>query len=581
MPYSYPFRALRYFFTLVATVLAFGAAAQAPAWQLALVAGQPGTGTAQVFESATDASGNVYLVGFFNNSVSFGSTTLTAVGGDDVFIARWNKATGTFTWAQRAGGTGSEYGYGIAVSGTNVYVSGIFASPTATFGSTTLLNAAATGVATSDVFVAKLTDAGVFVWAKRAGGAGTEANNTVAVSGTSVYLNGTFLGASTSFDGITLLNAGPAYTVDCYVAKLTDAGTTASFGWAQRFGSISSDDCSGLAASGSNVYVGGSFGQTADFGSLTLTSSANSDVFVAKLTDAGPTGSFTWAQRAGGPGLERVDFLTASGPNVYVGGSFGVQLALGASATFGSTTLSTTGVGDAFVAKLTDAGPSASWAWAKQAGNQSLNGNGEIWGLKANGSNVFVVGTFLNSSQGFGSTAFASAGAQDIFVAKLLDAGSSATTTWTQHAGGPDTEQGFALCLAPGTVYVAGYTKGNPSFGTIALASPVGQSAGFLAALPDATVLATKAATAASLGIAVYPTPATTVVTVELPATRPAGAAILTVLDALGRTVRTRTTTPAPGTHRTDLSVAGLAPGVYTLHAAVAQAVGTARLVVE
>ena len=51
----------------------------------------------------------MYLAGYFDDTVTFGATTLINVG-FDVFVAKWNPATG-FVWAQSAGGTTSQYPY--------------------------------------------------------------------------------------------------------------------------------------------------------------------------------------------------------------------------------------------------------------------------------------------------------------------------------------------------------------------------------------------------------------------------------------------------------------------------------------
>ena len=110
-----------------------------------------------------------------------------------------------------------------------------------------------------------------------------------------------------------------------------------------------------------DVYVGGSFTGTADFDGITLTSAGGSDAFVAKWSPA--SNRFTWAQRAGGSGDDETRALTVRGASVYAAGNFG-----GPTAAFGANTLANAGGSDIFVAKLTDAGATASYAWAAQAG---------------------------------------------------------------------------------------------------------------------------------------------------------------------------------------------------------------------
>jgi hypothetical protein len=577
MNITYPSRALRGLLAFGATLLALGAHAQAPDWQRAIAPTTSPTNWSVVQETATDAAGNVYVAGSFSGTVTFGATTLTTAGGADAFVAKWDPATQAFAWVQQAGGGADDLAYGLAVSGTSVYVSGTFVSPTAAFGPTTLANAGS--APTADMYVAKLTDAGAWVWAQRAGGTGPEGRASVAVSGTSVYVAGTFGGTTAGFGSTTLTNSGLPYTADNYVAKLTDAGSTASWQWVQQFGSPDYDHGYHLVARGSSVYVAGTFVTTATFGPFSLTTAANADLYVAKLLDTGSSASWQWAQRAGGPSNDILTALTVSGSSVYVAGNFDVSMAVGATITFGSTTLSTTGSGDEFVAKLTDTGSAGSWQWAKAAGNPYILSAGSIGALRASGNSLFVLGAFYGTTQAFGSTTLTSAGITDIFVAKITDAGPSASTAWAQRAGGAGIDQGYALALANGTVYAAGSVAPVAAFGTQVIGSAAGSSVGFLASLPDATALASTPAAAALAGLAVYPNPAYGTATVRLPTGLAAGPVALTLLDALGRSVRQQVL----GSNAAEATVplAGLPAGVYVLRAQGAAGTATRRVVVE
>ena len=89
---------------------------------------------------AVDASGNVYVTGSYNGTATFGTTTKTSAGGYDIFVAKYN-SSGTLQWVQSAGGTSYDYGRGIAVDASgNVYVTGYYEG-TATFGTTTKISA--------------------------------------------------------------------------------------------------------------------------------------------------------------------------------------------------------------------------------------------------------------------------------------------------------------------------------------------------------------------------------------------------------------------------------------------------------
>lgn len=78
---------------------------------------------------ALDGDGNVYTAGLFTATGDFdpgaGVVNLTSVGGDDIFVSKLDSA-GNFVWARAMGGSGNEFGEGIAVRGDNVYVAGRF-----------------------------------------------------------------------------------------------------------------------------------------------------------------------------------------------------------------------------------------------------------------------------------------------------------------------------------------------------------------------------------------------------------------------------------------------------------------------
>lgn len=566
------------------------ARAQAPAWQTAIAPNQAsGNNLSLVRATATNASGDVYVTGNFQGTVSFGNTTLTGAGANtfDVFVAKWSPNTGNFVWAQRAGSADTEQSLAIAANGTNVYIAGYFNGATATFGSTTL-----TSRGTGDAFVAKITDAGSsgsFTWAQGAGGAAGDAAIGVTVSGAGVYVVGDMNSATASFGGITLTNAdNSASTADVFVAKLVDAGPSASFAWAQRAGGVGSDLGNAVAVNGPNVYVAGSFASpTAAFGATTLANVTTPggtngyDAFVAKLADAGSTGDFVWARQAGGSAIDVANAVAVSGANVYVGGSF-----TSATTSFGSTLLANNGAGyDAYVAALVDAGSSANFSWAQRAGG---SGNDFVNAVAATSTNVYVAGSFSSPTATFGSsqpggTSLVNANSNntaDVFVAKLTNAGPSTGFTWAQRAGGMNNDYGQAVALSGTSVHVAGYLAPPASFGSLSITAPAGGQVGFVASLLDATGLA--AATPRPLaGLVLAPNPAHGTVTVQLPAIPGAAQATLTLLDALGRTVRKQLVPPRATGATAEMPLAGLAPGLYHLRVQAGEQQASRTLAVE
>lgn len=555
------------------------AAAQAPAWRQATLASG---GISSVTASATDASGNVYVAGtYYNSAATFGTITLPCEGLQDAFIAKWSPATGQFIWAQRMGGNDGDFATALAVSGTTVYVTGVSNSSVTNFGNLSVQTLTTGG---SGTFIAKLTDLGSssnFVWAHGFQTSGGSAN-AVAVVGSSLYLAGSF-NNRLAMDGTTLLrDYDSVFGANAFVLKLTDNGTSATPVWAQQAGGNRNDYAAALAVVGSDVYVAGDFASgTASFGSFTLTNAdpaptfPNPDVFVAKLTDAGASSSFAWVRRAGGTGYDYTTALAAVGTTVYVAGTFNSS-----TAAFGNKSLTTAGGHDAFVAKLSDTGTGANFEWAQQVGGPA---DERLRGLVVSGNRLYVSGSFQGTATfGSGTASRTSRGSYDGFVASLLDAGASADFGWVQTAGGPEEDNARTLALlpTPNLLYVGGDVRPPATFGALTPTTPTTAFyTSFAATLGSAEALATAPAVSSAPTPAAYPNPAHGRTTVLLPATREV--ATLTLLDALGRVVRTRLAAAAAPAATTELDLTGLAPGVYALRVAAGGHTTTSHLAVE
>jgi hypothetical protein len=554
---------------------------RAQTWQTAFAFGGNET---YVTATTADANGNVYITGHFSGTTTFGNITLTGIGNSDAFIAKWSPSTASFVWAQKAGGGGYDTGTAIVVSGQNVYVTGSYSSPNASFGTITLNNPSSAGSA--DVFVAKLTDTGAsssFTWAQRAGGDRSDEPFALAVSGTSVYIAGYFHSPTAVFGTSSLSSTGGGLTNtgNAFVAKLTDAGSTGSFAWALSTGGVSSAVAKALAVNGPDVYVAGNFsGSAVSFGSTILaTNTASEDAFVAKLTDTGSAASFTWAQQAGGDSGDQALKLAVSGTSVYVAGFFS-----GVSASFGSTVLTNadpnTSFGsttDIFIAKLIDAGPTSSFAWAQRAGGPA---DDIPAAFVMNGASLYLTGYYAGATASFGTTTLTNTipRGKNIFIAKLLTTGTTASFSWAQQAGGLQHDDARAVAVSGTSVFVAGYITPPASFGNLT-ANSTTIGAAYLAALTDVT-LATKSPSVLA-GLSLFPNPAHHTVTVQLPSVPAASQATLTLFDALGRLVRTRHLSLLATGLTTELPLRGLAPGLYQLRVQAGDQQATRSLAVE
>lgn len=316
---------------------------------------------------AVDTAGNLYVAGsFLSPQVTFGTTTLTLATGYDGFVAKLSPA-GTWQWAVSTGSTGSETVQDIALDASgNIYLTGYFLGVTGGVGSLSLPNTSTSALGDPDVFVAMLNPAGVWQWAAGAGGPDRDEGLRLAVDETgNVSMIGRTWGTRVTVGDTTLFGFA---TTGMFVTRLSPGGVWRWGQRVAGIATyLSSDPSAGIAVDHSgNAYVTGGFNTArATFGSTVLVNALLSaprpmDVFVAKIDS---TGAWQWAVRGGGIGGENSTALAIDAfDNLYVTGGYD-----GATTTFGAITLTQSGFQnhDVFVAKLSPAG---SWLWATTAG---------------------------------------------------------------------------------------------------------------------------------------------------------------------------------------------------------------------
>lgn len=102
----------------------------------------------------TDGYGNTIITGVFSgSSISFGNTTLNNNGGEEIFLAKYDRQ-GQLFWAKKVGKSKDDGANDCAVSSSGqVVVAGYYNSSTLTFGNIDLDNSYV-GISTSDVFIA-------------------------------------------------------------------------------------------------------------------------------------------------------------------------------------------------------------------------------------------------------------------------------------------------------------------------------------------------------------------------------------------------------------------------------------------
>ncbi|RZJ94022.1 MAG: T9SS type A sorting domain-containing protein [Hymenobacter sp.] len=278
---------------------------------------------------------SVYVGGSFYGAATFGRSVLAdrhanQAGGANGFLAKFTDTgrTARCEWAQPVGvGVGA-----LAVSAAGVYLAGAYQGGQAEFDNLTLPS-----YGSGNLYIAKLRDAGSqgsLTWVQHTGDLQLAWVSGLAVVDSSLYVGGTFFGRTLRFGPTLLTNVNHGHGTDIFLAKLTDGGSSSRFSWAQQAGGAGQDECQGLAANETGVYLTGTFSSApATFGPCQVLNKGGADTFVAHLTDAGRTASFTWAQSVGGPANDRSWSMALSGPRVYVAATLPsatpIQLATG------------------------------------------------------------------------------------------------------------------------------------------------------------------------------------------------------------------------------------------------------------
>jgi Secretion system C-terminal sorting domain len=318
-----------------------------------------GLGDDKAYGVSVDASGNAYVAGYFTSFyLTFGTTMLTNTDTtsytDDIFIAKYN-TSGNVVWAKSAGDIGWDEANAVAADASgNVYMAGIFDSPTINFGATTLINTDNSGN-TYDIFLTKYNTNGTVQWAKSAGGASFDYALSVGLNTLgNIYVAGYFGSPEMYFGSDSLENYDSlGVTNDLFLAKYDTNGNEI---WAKSAGGDGDDISTSVAVDATgNTFLTGYFNSpSVAFGSSILTNEDTNyyqDIFIAKY-DA--SGNVLWAKSTGGSSDDEANSITidATG-NAYVAGGY-----YSPTMPFGTNTLinvdNTANTEDVFVAKLSN-----------------------------------------------------------------------------------------------------------------------------------------------------------------------------------------------------------------------------------
>jgi Ca2+-binding RTX toxin-like protein len=412
---------------------------------------------------AVDSAGNSYVTGSFTATYGFGGSGIATVGGKDIYVTKLDPL-GAQVWIRRIGSTGDESGQGITIDASgDVFVSGFF-SGTVDFDPSTTSTFNLTSAGGTDSFVLQLNNNGGFVAAARLGGTGTDQGLAIAVDPVNgeIVTTGFFSGTVTPGNGGPAVTSNGGE--DIFVSILSPGALLNQTFF--KMGGTTNDRGLGVAIENvRDVFVTGSFTGTADFdpnsGTFNLVSAGLDDAFVVRLDGS----NFVWATRAGSVANDssRGIDLDAEG-NVYTTGRFeGTVDFNGGSGTFNQTS---SGSADAYVLKQDSLGAFVYARQMGGIGPDDARGISvdEVGNVYTTGSFQqtarFGAGTSAPVLKATNTTA---ANFNDIFVAKQNSTG---TFVFARAMGGGDSaETGFAIAVnGDGSIYSTGIYNRDADF---------------------------------------------------------------------------------------------------------------------
>lgn len=243
------------------------------------------------YDVALDAGGNAVVCGFYfgGGVITFGATSLSTSATATAFVARLS-TTGTWTQAVQAiNPRGFASASHVAVDAdNNVVVAGNFRDASISLGTYTLPYTPSS----DNLFVARLSSAGVWTQAAQASGSGSTYPQGLSLSTDgSVWVTGQFRSPIANFGSLSITNTSTVpdpvsqvLTTDIFVARLNATG---NWVYATKAGGLNSDYPTSVLLNGSEVLVTGALGPgPVSFGTNTATATGTYTTgFLAHIKD--------------------------------------------------------------------------------------------------------------------------------------------------------------------------------------------------------------------------------------------------------------------------------------------------------
>ncbi len=274
---------------------------------------------------AVDGANNVIVTGYFSFALQIGPLAFyqEARGGDDSFLVKFD-GSGDVVWSMTNASTSYDYGRRVACDASNnVYVAGEFKGAMSQSGYGPM------SANDRDVYLAKYTSTGTYLWSKTVGAVGNDSVRAMAVTPEGIA----YIAIKTAFQ--TVINVYPSSG-----AAGTGSVITLNI---QENSSVTIGDM--LCDYYGNVYVAGDYTGSVNFGEGYVTSTGSgSDYFIVRYGSDNAANMHFYGNQLSQNSINTLALDYAN--NVVVGGSFTSSI------TMGSDTETSNGSSDALVIKF-------------------------------------------------------------------------------------------------------------------------------------------------------------------------------------------------------------------------------------
>jgi len=331
-----------------------------PAGDITWAINAGGAGADRANSITSDNSGNSYITGYFNNTATFGSITITGQG-RDAFVAKIDPS-GTFLWVKSMGGQFGDTGYGVEVDNSgNVFCTGQYKG-LGTFGTSTFNSTInpTDGLPSYDIFLSKLNSNGVFLWTRDGKAKYDDRGISIATDAIgNCYLTGQFS------DSITFQNTYNNVAFNAGLIMKFDANGNDQWVTLARASQVLVND---IKWKGNNVYLVGDYIGNLSVddinGNTSYTSLHNYNVMTLKISDQGV---LNWlASNYSESELYSKQLVLDSNNDIYLTGMFKCKYDE-MNQIYGNSTFRSVGYRDVHYMKYSNSGQ---FQWARQVGSQ-------------------------------------------------------------------------------------------------------------------------------------------------------------------------------------------------------------------